>query len=229
MSDEPPDWLDLLRARTDAFADVLTDADLEAPVPPCPGWTVHDLASHLGGVHEWAAHCITEGNPRLRPEPAPRDRQSLLDWYRACASRLIEVLAATPADAPAWTFEEGNPTALFWRRRQVHETVVHLWDADAALGRTGQSDPLLAWDGVLEVRDVFYPRQVQLGRVEPLPSLLRLVPTDAPGEAVLGAGPPVTVRAPAEVLLRLLWHRADPAAEKVDPRAAALLSAALTP
>jgi uncharacterized protein (TIGR03083 family) len=226
---EAPDWLDLLRTQTEAFAGVISDADLDAPVPSCPGWSLRDLATHLGGVHQWAAHCVLEGNPKSQQQPAPHERPALTAWYRNHASRLVEVLTETPAAAPAWTLDDRDGTALFWRRRQVHETAMHVRDAAEALGQVWQMDPWLAWDGVLEVRDVLYPRQVRLGRVEPLPGRLRLVATDVPGDVSFGEGESVTVGGRAEVLLRLLWHRADPDAETIDPRARALLSAPLTP
>ena len=92
-------------------------------------------------------------------------------------------------------------------------------------------DPSLAWDGVLEVRDVIYPRQLRLGRVEPLSAAIRMVATDVPGDITIGEGEAAIVRGTAEVLLRLLWHRADPETETemINPRAGALMSHALTP
>ncbi|SDF04251.1 TIGR03083 family protein [Blastococcus aurantiacus] len=229
MTPETPDWLDLLRAHTEGFAVAISDADHDALVPACPGWSVRDLVVHLGEVHQWAAHCVVEGNPAFRPRPVERDRRELTAWYRHHASRLVDVLTATRADAPAWTLDDRDASALFWRRRQVHETVLHTWDAHDALGQVPQVDPWLAWDGVLEVRDVIYPRQVRLGRVEPLPRGIRLVATDVAGDITIGEREPVAVRGRAEVLLRLLWHRADPDAALVDRQASRLLSGALTP
>lgn len=234
MSSQAPDWLGLLRAHTDRFADISSNADLDAPVTFCPGWSLSDLVIHLGGVHQWAAHAVVQGNPHLRPpEPAERGRSALAAWYRHHAASLLDVLTQTPADARAWTLDDTDPTAGFWRRRQVHETVMHTWDAEEALGEPRPIDPWLAWDGVLEVTDVIYPRQVRLGRVEPMAPAVRLVATDVPGDITLGegaeGGETAVVRDRAEVLLRLLWHRADPDTETVDPRARALLSAAVTP
>jgi uncharacterized protein (TIGR03083 family) len=226
------DWLPLLRTATERFAAVLDDADLTAPVPACPGWTLRDLAEHVGGVHQWAAHAVEHGTPDGTEEPAPAT--GVAEWYRGHAAHLVDVLEARPADAPAWTFGPEPHTTMFWRRRQVHEVEVHTWDALAATGRTHAIDPALAWDGVDEVASVFYPRQVRLGRTEPLPGALRLVPTDVPADAVvLGQGPAYDVRGPAQDLLLLLWHRADPAAYDaaydVTPEAAALLRYAVTP
>lgn len=222
------DWLAELRRATGRFADVLATGDLAAPVAACPGWTLHDLADHLGSTHHWAAHAVVAGTPNGETGPAPSGREDLLEWYLGHAARLHDVLAERAADAPAWTF--GAPaTVLFWRRRQVHETLMHTWDAEASQGTPQPFEPALAWDGAREVAEVFYPRQVQLGRIAPLPGALRLVATDVDGHVVIGEGDPVEVRATSDALLRLLWHRADPAVEGVDPRAVRLLAVAITP
>ncbi|WP_133176525.1 maleylpyruvate isomerase family mycothiol-dependent enzyme [Nocardioides currus] len=227
---EAPDWLALLAIHTERFGDIVRDAEVDAPVPSCPGWSLRDLVVHLGGVHQWAAHAVLDGNPHLRPEPpAGTGRHELTTWYRRHASHLVEVLTSTAADAPAWTLDDRHPTAAFWRRRQVHETVMHVWDADHALGQRRPIDPPLAWDGVLEVRDVIYPRQVRLGRVQPLARSVHLVATDVSGDAVLGDGEVVVLQGGAEVLLRLLWHRADLGVHVSDPHARTLLSGAITP
>jgi uncharacterized protein (TIGR03083 family) len=173
---------------------------------------------------------VVEGSPDLRPEP-PTDegRSGLTAWYRRHASHLVDVLTSTATDAPAWTLDDRDPTAQFWMRRQVHETVMHAWDAENALGQPRPMDPSLAWDGVLEVRDVIYPRQVRLGRVQPLSRAVRVVGTDVSGDAVFGDGESIVLRDKAETLLRLLWHRADPHVHVSDRRARRLLSGALTP
>lgn len=221
-----PDWLALLRTSTGRFAEVLESADHGARVTWCPDWTVHDLAVHLGGVHQWAAHAVTHGDPSL--DPTVPERDDLVQWYRDSAAGLVDVLATTPVDAPAWTLDEHDRTAGFWRRRQVHETLVHTWDVEEAVGEAAPFDPTIAWDGVLEVVDVMYPRQVRLGRVEQLPAALLLVATDLDASVRLGTGRGAhVVRDRAEVLLRLLWHRADRSA--LDPRVAELLAGAIAP
>ena len=220
------DWLALLRNLTGRFAGVLEHADLGAPVTHCPDWSVRDLAIHLGGVHQWAAHAVTAGSPDREPVTLVSDDE-LTGWYRRSAADLIDVLAATPVDGPAWTLDECDRTAGFWRRRQVHETAVHLWDIEEALGEPRPIDPALAWDGVLEVVEVMYPRQVRLRRIGPLATGLRLVAADVDSEVTLGSDAPLVVRDRAEVLLRLLWHREDRSG--LDPRAAQVLETAVTP
>ncbi len=227
------DWLDLLRTVTARFGDTINDAAqherLHTPVLACPGWTLHDLVAHLGNVHRWAAHAVLAGSPDLAPEAVEHGRPGLAAWYQHHASHLVHVLTETPAEASAWTLDQQDRTAGFWRRRQVHETLMHTWDAEQALGVPRPMDPALAWDGVLEVADILYPRQVRLGRISPLARSLRLVATDGPWEVTLGDGEAEEVRERAEVVLRLLWHRFDPDVEPVPRRSADLLSGALTP
>jgi uncharacterized protein (TIGR03083 family) len=230
------DWIDELTRATDAFADLLDEADLDSAVPACPGWTLLDLADHLGGVHQWARHAVVAGNPDGEAEPAPRERAALAAWYRTHAGRLVQTLKEVGADAPAWTFGPEPHTAAFWQRRQVHETLVHTWDGWASQGRHPALDPVLALDGVDEAVNVFYPRQVRLGRTEPLPAGLGLVAADAPGHPgfAIGTTPDVTIEATASTLLLLLWHRVDLAGSDVQvtgdaAHAADLLRHAITP
>lgn len=222
-------WIHLLADATAGFAEVLESGDLGARVPACPGWTLADLGEHLRRTHAWAAHAVTDGDPDGEPAPGPLDRDALVAGYRAAAGHLLDVLAATAPDAPAWTFGAAQE-AGFWRRRQVHETVMHRYDALASQGRAGEwaIAPALAWDGVVEVVEVFYPRQVRLGRTQPLAGSVGLVPTDVPDTPlVLGRGEPfVQLPGPAATLLLQLWERVpvdDPAVRAV------LLSAAVTP
>jgi uncharacterized protein (TIGR03083 family) len=220
------DWNDLLAVAISDFADALAGADPTAIVPSCPGWTVADLADHLGGVHQWARHAVVEGNPEGSPEPASGD---LAAWYRRRAGDLLTTLEATEPDSSAWTFGSDAGTAGWWSRRQVHETRMHTRDLLGAVGRVDEwsIEPALAWDGVREVATEFYPRQVRLGRTEPLPGTLRLLATDVAVEPIVigDAEPVVEVRAPAVEVLLMLWHRRTSS----DPSAAALLALPIAP
>lgn len=222
------DWIALLEDATRRFADVLAEGDLAADVPACPEWTLADLGEHLRTTHLWAAHAVTEGDPKGSPEPGPLDRDGLGAGYRAAARHLLDVLIEAGPDGPAWTFGP-EPVAGFWQRRQVHETTMHLLDALASQGRSHEWEigAELAWDGVVEVAEVFYPRQVRLGRIEPLAGTLRLTPTDVDAAPVeIGEGEPVAdISGAAAHLLQVLWKRAG----VDDPAAARLLAIAITP
>jgi uncharacterized protein (TIGR03083 family) len=216
-----------LEAAAEAFTAILAAGDLAAAVPTCPGWDLRTLAHHLGNVHRWARGAIVEGHPDTGEIDAPSGQPELADWYRACAARLLATLREVGPDHACWTFGPKPRTASFWFRRQLHETTMHLQDAAlAGDGPTPALELVVALDGIDEVVRMFFPRQVRLGRIAPLGRALALVPTDRAPHAVGlrwvlagdGADPaggpasPVDVEAggPAEVLLALLWHRADP-------------------
>ncbi|WP_435743340.1 maleylpyruvate isomerase family mycothiol-dependent enzyme [Nocardioides sp. SYSU DS0663] len=223
-----------LAASTRRLADLLAVLDADAvdrPVTACPGWTVRDLVAHVGHVHQWATHAVLAGDPRVRAEglPSAAPASEVAAWYRRHADRLVEVLDGRPADAAAWSFSPPHQHVGFWQRRQLHEVLLHTRDVLDALGRVEQwvLEPAVAWDGVGEVAEMFYPRQVALGRTEPLPRPLRLVATDLDVEPVtIGDGEaPLELAAPAATLLLVLWHRVP----CPDPAAAELTAYALTP
>ncbi|MBM7518899.1 maleylpyruvate isomerase family mycothiol-dependent enzyme [Nocardioides nitrophenolicus] len=222
------EWIDLLETTTGRFAEVLATGDLAAPVPTCPGWTLADLGEHTRWVHAWATHAVVEGSPDGdSPAPGP-GREVLVAGYRAAASGLVDVLRRTPPDAPAWTFGP-EKVAGFWPRRQVHEVTMHLYDALGSQDRTRewQPGPELGWDGVEEVASLFYPRQVRLGRSEPLTAPVRVVATDLDRSLVLepdAAGKPVELAAPATDLLLQLWGRLPASGPAADVLAGARIT-----
>lgn len=201
----PLPYTDYLAAAAAEFASVIESADPTAIVPSCPGWTIADLAEHLTGVHRWALETILEAEL-----PALDDRLSTADRFRAGADELLRVLREFPPDFPCTTL---YPPAILgtWARRQALETTIHLWDAANAVGRGIRIDPALAADGVAEVADDLYPRQVGLRRMPPLETSVQFAMNDAIAAAELyGAESPligaVVVGRASDILL-LLWGR----------------------
>ncbi|QJW36419.1 maleylpyruvate isomerase family mycothiol-dependent enzyme [Cellulosimicrobium protaetiae] len=227
--DDALDHLALLSRFQDTFLAGLAGADPGAPVPACGGWRVRDLAQHLGYVHHWAAAQARreEDSP---VDPAPSD---LPAFYAQHAAELRATLGGLDPDSRAWTLiEPDDPasTVRFWHRRQVHETLVHLHDLRAATGSTVDDVAPEVWaDTVDELVTVVAPRQVRLGRAEPISLPVALRATDAGRSWVLGDGSPAaTASAPARELALLLWGRLEPAeAGVVVDGDAGALSAAL--
>jgi len=136
-------------------------AGLDAPVAPCPQWSVRDLVTHVGGVHRWAASIV--GNAMLENDEVTGDRvgsgptdDALLDWFREGHAALVETLVHAPADLECFTFLPAPTPLLFWARRQAHETSVHAIDAQCALGAAVAPsavtlDPAFALDGIEEI------------------------------------------------------------------------------
>ncbi len=232
-------YLDTLRRDATAFADLLRDVDLEAPVPDCPGWNVADLASHLGGVHRWAHGVVTTGAPGAEPV-GPSERVELLDWFDEGAAQLIHALGTTDPDSATWTFGPPPRQVSFWVRRQPHETSMHLHDLRCAAGRPAPADVELAVDGIDEVVSMMFPRQVRLARIPALPYGIRLDPSDSPAVAYSLAGDGsdptattvATVTGTSQELLLALWRRIPIDALTIDgdiAAARAVFTLALTP
>ena len=129
------EYLTILRSRLDAFSELLSAGiDLAAPVPSCGDWTLHDLVDHVGRGNLWVVTAVAENRGDYVGEPAPKDLAELRTWFASTAAALVGALAAAP-DTPAWTFTRLAPrTVGFWRRRRMHETLMHLWDARQAVG-----------------------------------------------------------------------------------------------
>ena len=67
----------------------------------------------------------------------------------------------------------------------AHETAVHRWDAQAALGRPDPIDAELAADGIAEVVEVLLPLSVPPPSGDPALGTLHLYCTDTTGEWLL--------------------------------------------
>ncbi|MFC4614300.1 maleylpyruvate isomerase family mycothiol-dependent enzyme [Cellulomonas algicola] len=201
------DHLRLLGALQDEFLTTIPQVDPTTRVPWCGRWRVRDLVVHLARIHHWAA-CQAS---RRRETPLGRGPFDLVDLYATCAAELRETLTALGPDATASTLVGPGP-ASFWHRRQLHETLVHLWDLRTAGGLPLDVDAEVWADTVDEVVTVMQPRQEALGRMEPLPAPVALVATDAGRTWLLGGDgePAVTVTAGAQDLALLGWGRRSP-------------------
>lgn len=209
----PDDFLVTLGDLQSEFAAALKQADPDRPVPSCDDWSVGDLADHLAGVHHWAAAMARDEDEE--PLPVPLD---LVATYEAQAAELRETLAALGPDATGRILngltEDGCGPVSFWFRRQVHETLVHLWDIRSALGlSTPEATPELWADSVDEVLTVMYPRQIALKRARKIVTRIELTATDTGHTWAIGAPNAVQkvyVSGSAQDLALLLWGRLSP-------------------
>ena len=209
--------LALLAEHQRQFLDTVRRADPAAPVPWLSPWTVEKLVVHLARVHHWAA-----GQARRRQEtPLGRGPFDLPQLYAECAAELREALAELDPDARAWALvDDGVPkaeqtgTVRFWHRRQLHETLVHLWDLRAAIGEDVDADEAVWLDCLDEVVTVMHPRQLRLERVAPPAARIVFAPEGADASPALGGAaegaPVVTITGPARSLALLAWGRGVP-------------------
>jgi len=209
----------------DAFLATIGAVDPATPVPWCGDWRVRDLVEHLARVHHWAAAKARS----TRETPLGPGPFVLEDLYRECATELRDTLVELGPDAIGSTLLGRGP-ASFWRRRQLHETLVHLWDLRTAGGLGLEVRPDVWADTVDEVVTVMQPRQVGRGRMARLPSAIELTAIDftathgSPTAArrtwrldTADDGPAVVqVRAPASALALMLWGRRPPDGADVE-------------
>ncbi|WP_435243964.1 maleylpyruvate isomerase family mycothiol-dependent enzyme [Streptomyces cucumeris] len=204
------------------LADAAARAGVDAPVPTCPKWQVHDLVSHTGRVHRWATRVVAEGLAEPAPfTPDPQlSGEALLEWFRDGHRALVEALRTADPELACMTFLPAPSPLAFWARRQAHETAIHRADAESALG--GELTPVtpeFAADGLDELLAGFHAMERSKVRTE-TPRTLRLRATD--GDAVwtvrLSDGVPRTERVadgaadcelsgPVTTLYFALWNR----------------------
>lgn len=192
--------------------------DFDAPVLRLGRWRVRDVIQHLGGVHRWATRVVRTASMDGPSFTKSRlEGEGLVQWFDEGARELVDVIRATPSTSPCPNFNPGSPaTASFWQRRQLHETTIHRWDIEHALGLDSTIDPSVATDGIDEYLDVFVRTRGKHTLTAPL--ALRtptadwtLRPADRPGRIDITRGVAADIRAevqgaPDELLL-VLWNR----------------------
>ncbi len=167
---EPIDHLAEFERTAAELAAVFDRVDPAAEVPHCPGWTLADLALHIGTGQRWAASIVLSGLFQKRPEVL-RTTISWADWYAGTTAALAAAVRAVDPDEPCWNFAPVDQRAGFWSRRRMHETVIHLVDAVQAEAAPDQRSAsglavvpaAIAADGVDEVFGVFLPRMLARG------------------------------------------------------------------
>jgi uncharacterized protein (TIGR03083 family) len=205
-------------------------ADLESPVPSCPGWVLRDLLAHIGFVHRWATKYVDQGVTEMVAEPdeagvlalAPPD-DLLLAWVAEGHAALVRALSSAPSDLRCWTFLAAPSPRAFWARRQAHETAVHRVDAELASGAHPTSIPApFAADGVDELLLGFLarPGSKRYTKVGPGTASFEAIDTPASWTVTVsssgidtkrGVEPgDLQVRAPAQDLYLTLWDRRSP-------------------
>lgn len=225
-------YVDHVAADAERFAGAVRRGPGDAPVTGCPGWDLGDLTRHMGHIHRWARLCVLIAeNPQVVQfvTPAPdATGDDLAAWLGKGADRLTGTLRTLDPAAPTWHPFLVDKVAAVWPRRQAHETSIHRWDAEHAVGEAAPIDPQLASDGIDEFFEVTHPRALSRERATPPAGSLHVHCTDVPGEWLAwydevadGGGYHFTrehakgdaaLRGPAEQVLLALYHRDHDAA-----------------
>ena len=149
-------YMECLSSDYGDLRDAAAAAELTAPVPCCPGWTMHNLVFHVGEVYlEKATSMRTGQTPKEWPPPGLAEEAPLALLARAYGELIAELSTRDPA-SPTPTWYEPDQTVGFWIRRMAQETVIHRIDAEQAAGLPSTPVPDdLAVDGIDEVLRVF--------------------------------------------------------------------------
>jgi uncharacterized protein (TIGR03083 family) len=224
----PNAYLSHIRANAAQMVD-LASRDLDAAVPPCPGWDVREALTHTGEVYSHKVACMRTGR---RPESSewnhgPREGEHLLEWFGTRTEELLAELGERGPGTPAYTWYEPQQNVGFWYRRMAQETAIHRVDVESAFDGVTPVDDALAVDGVDEVLDWFLSYQADEvgpdgpGRgtvaVRTREQLWRvtLTPNDVVLERDRGPAEALVTGEPSELLL-WLWGRRPQAAVTVE-------------
>jgi uncharacterized protein (TIGR03083 family) len=126
--------------QAELLATGIKGADLRAPVPSCPDWTLGMLLRHIGGGHRWAEETIRTRAAGFLPDDQVRkldgddSAEVPAAWLLEGATRLADTLRAAGPGAQVWTPLELGGGTSFWARRFAHETLIHRADATLAAG-----------------------------------------------------------------------------------------------
>lgn len=159
---EFPEVLRLIEDRSAAFRAAIASApDLDAQVPTCPGWTLRDLAQHLGDGRRRQAVIVAAGpgvEPPARTDPkgaptAPRDREALDAWLAESTELILDALREAGPDRGCWAWWTSpqvphNSGAV--ARHQIQEIAVHTYDAQLTQGAAQPLPADVAVEGVDE-------------------------------------------------------------------------------
>lgn len=218
--------VDYLSVVADEAAKIVAayERDPKSSVPWSDRWTIGTVARHVAGTHHVVAEIV-----RSRPdadfglfstlETPDKGAPEFAEWFRSGTTELVEQLKSVPPDEECWSWYPAGRTVGWWARRMAFETVIHRWDADAALQQEFSVPPEVAADGIDEYLDVFVASS-RSGNNSPAGPTISFECTDrddrwwldlgTQGERTVYTEPrdaAVGLRGPAEQLLLVVWGR----------------------
>ncbi|WP_405809741.1 maleylpyruvate isomerase family mycothiol-dependent enzyme [Streptomyces sp. NBC_00210] len=147
-------YCDVIEQLEKRFVETVRDVDPATPVPSCPGWTFADLVRHHGTTHRWMEHLVrTRAAERVWsrdvPLELPEDPAAYPQWLARGAEVTLRTLRSVDPETPMWS-HGADQRVRFYPRRLLFEAVVHLADAELALGLDPRIAAGTAADGIEE-------------------------------------------------------------------------------
>ncbi len=178
-------------------------ANLDAPIPQYPEWTMEGLVAHTGAILGRTTLVCRDRLTERPSSPRPGEDDDVIEWFEGQLAGMVELLETTDHEIPVWGFGP-KPTVGFWVRRMLIEAGVHRWDAQSAVG---EPEPLLdevAVAGLEEYPEMWFPR---LEGVQ----TLQMIASDLERKWKYGDGDPAaTVEGSASDLYLRLMSRPSP-------------------
>ena len=133
------------------FANVMASLPLEREVATCPGWSVRDLAEHLGVIHRWAEELVRVRSPQRLAREVTDEMSAAVSpqWIEEGGAQLVATLLAANPDDEMWGWGL-DQHVRFWSRRQLHETLVHRMDLELAADIAPEADREIVEDAIDE-------------------------------------------------------------------------------
>ena len=133
------------------FANVMTSLPLDGEVATCPGWSVRDLAEHLGVIHRWAEELVRVRSPQRLAREVTDEMSAAVSpqWIEEGGAQLVATLLAANPDDEMWGWGL-DQHVRFWSRRQLHETLVHRMDLELAADIAPEADREIVEDAIDE-------------------------------------------------------------------------------
>ena len=151
-----------------------------AQLSACPDWHNTDLVQHLVDVWNFFVAQVEAQNPETLTKPLGDPEEPASDLLE----RAIKLIRSTEPETPAWNWTMDRQVSWF-ARRLAHETSIHLWDAQEAIGFTNPIESHLAVAGICEFIAVAFRYSLRdNSRIFPAGSL-HLHQTDGDGEWLL--------------------------------------------
>lgn len=129
-----------------AICDLITEENEHLPVPACPGWTLHDLLSHVTGVLQDFVSRNTEGAPGS-------------DWTAAHVDRFRDAHIESVKSAWRAALDQAGPIFRRMGNQLLPDVVTHEFDARGALGNSDERDSArlnAALDVLIQWGDAYY-------------------------------------------------------------------------
>lgn len=229
-------YRELMEKDYSRLLELTRSADLATRVPACPDWDIEQLIRHTALVYLQKAETIRAGvKPQGRWVPEDVLKLEPVALLEFCHGRLTaEFDSHKPSDhAESWVPEDQS--VGFWIRRLAHETSIHRYDLEAALGDPQPIQPELAVDGIDEVLTVMFERGRSAASADAAPEgatgtlvlesggkswTVVLLPHDIEVSHEAGGSPGTVVSGEANDVLLWLWGREPLPAGQNDDGAA---------